>query len=190
MHLHETQAKSMKACRHSDAESHSLCLVALHSGSLVATQFKVFAKANGRKRPVLFWNRPQPNQNAWLPHGTAPKPGPEFRRASMPHFCTVNASPKMLFTTSFTSPFTRRHNLALSSERAYLRSKDGSRTLLKHRLGLERPHFVVAEAATVAPAQVNSSLRRSLQLHNLLFVIFGKACTTGPQGRGESPCQF
>jgi hypothetical protein len=162
MNVHKTQAKSIKARRHTDAESHSLHLVASHSGYLFARQFLAFAGAHWSKRTAPFWNRLQPNQHVRLPYKASLTPGPASRQANMMRFCEVNASPKVVFTGSFTPPFTLRENLARSSERTYLRFQDGSCTWTKHRAGLERPHFVAAESAAVAPAQLGFTMTRSI----------------------------
>jgi hypothetical protein len=139
MNVHKAQAKSIKARRHTDAESHSLYLVASYSGCLLARQFLIFAGAHWNKPTAPFWNRLQPSQYVRLPYKASLTSGPAFHQVNMTRFCEVNASLKVLFTVSFTSPFTLRENLARSSETAYLRFQDGSCTWPKHRAGLERP---------------------------------------------------
>jgi hypothetical protein len=162
MHVNKTQAKSIKARRRSDAESHSLSLVASHSGYLLSRQFPVFARAHGTKRTAVPCGKPQPNQHVRLPYGSSLRPALAFRHPNSTRFGEVNASLKVVFTASFTSAFTLTANLAHSSEAAYFRFKDGSRTWSKHQTGLERPHFVATETVAVAPAQLGFSMRRSI----------------------------
>src|SRR5258708_5881194 len=65
----------------------------------------------------------------------------------------VNALSRVLFTPAFTSTFTLRLGVSRSALTVSLNSVCGSRTSPKHRVGLERPHFVATETVAVAPAQ-------------------------------------
>jgi hypothetical protein len=65
----------------------------------------------------------------------------------------VNASSHALFTLAFTSRFTLQSGVSLSVLTVSLNPVSASRTSPKHRVVLERPHFVAAESAAVAPAQ-------------------------------------
>ena len=160
MNIEKPQVEAIKALAYTDAESHFLSLVASHSGYLVARRFRAFAGTHWGKSKAQFWNQLQANQRVWLDYRASLTSNRASRQVRMTPFSEVNASPKMLFTVSFTSPFTPRQNLDHSSERAYLRFQCGSCTWPKHRAGLERPHFVAAESAAVAPAQPMFVTRR------------------------------
>ena len=91
-------------------------------------------------RPKSFWSRSRPH---FLdPRCPSRIVGPQ-----------VNTSRRTLFTKAFTSSFTAHSGASLSSRSDSLISVRGSHTSQNHRVGLERPHFVAAESAAVAPAQ-------------------------------------
>jgi hypothetical protein len=91
-------------------------------------------------RPKSFWGRSHP---------FCFNPGCVSRSDEL----EVNASQQVLFTLVFTLTFTLPSGLPRSVQTISIESVCGSCTSLNHGVGLERPHFVAAESAAVAPAQ-------------------------------------
>ena len=153
MNVPKPQAEAIKAITYIVAESLPLCRVAAHSCYLVGRQSLVFAETDWGKRAAQFLNMLQPNQRVRPEYRASLTSNVASLQVLIPSYSGVNASPKMLFTVSFTSPFTLTHSLDLSLERAYLRFECGSCPRPNHRVGLERPHFFATETVAVAPAQ-------------------------------------
>ncbi len=91
-------------------------------------------------RPKSFWGRSRP---------FCFNPGCVSRCDEL----EVNAAQQVLFTLAFTLTFTLPSGVSRSAQTISIKSACGSCTSLNHRVGLERPHFVAAESAAVAPAQ-------------------------------------
>jgi hypothetical protein len=161
MKTQEPQVEAIKLPGYSNAQPLSLYLVASHSGYFMGRQFLGFPGTDWGNRTAHCWKDLQADQNVRFEYKAPLTFNRRPRQGRQPALTEVNASPKVLFTVSFTSPFTRTHNLAHSTERAYLRLKCVFCTWPKPGVGLERPHSAATETVAVAPAQpIFASTRR------------------------------